>query len=430
MENVAGEIYKSTEGGNDSDNPELSKPDLDNSNAEINPENGPLYNERRGSVGQVGDLMLLKSFKSLHAPLTQDIPIMTQDMHEERQQAIEALSHSLDGKNLHAQLERDILASDMAAFKAANPEAVFEDFIRWHSPSDWIEDSINKTMEGRESTGEEIRDIKNSWPPKGRLSKRMSESGNSWHGIWNDVQAVPASEQKSLLDADQEGEKVLHYMETLRPHQLLGQMICTAFRAAADILNETDFGRLQEMIVKVEQLYLTMASSLKPFQGNELYEELEDLRVDLQRLCSVFAQIERLVIFAASIHRKLSRAPRLATSIFSDYLKHSIEENRNQLDEEFRIKQFIRRYERDSVADIFSQPTASQSWRKVLSMGNFLNGHEPLSREVVFSVYDNVGHRHHGSDGFDSMTGLQTHMMYICGSSNDLQVAFAVASSD
>jgi len=28
----------------------------------------------------------------------------------------------------------------MSAFKAANPDAVFEDFIRWHSPGDWQND--------------------------------------------------------------------------------------------------------------------------------------------------------------------------------------------------------------------------------------------------------------------------------------------------
>lgn len=25
----------------------------------------------------------------------------------------------------------------MSAFKAANPQSEFEDFIRWHSPKDW-----------------------------------------------------------------------------------------------------------------------------------------------------------------------------------------------------------------------------------------------------------------------------------------------------
>lgn len=84
----------------------------------------------------------------------------------------------------------------MSAFKAANPDAVFEDFIRWHSPRDW--ESDGKAMEGSNK----------EWPPRGRLSERMSEKGNAWRKIWNEAPRLPASEQKPLLDPNREGEKV------------------------------------------------------------------------------------------------------------------------------------------------------------------------------------------------------------------------------
>lgn len=29
----------------------------------------------------------------------------------------------------------------MAAFKAANPGCILEDFVRWHSPNDWLPDA-------------------------------------------------------------------------------------------------------------------------------------------------------------------------------------------------------------------------------------------------------------------------------------------------
>lgn len=88
----------------------------------------------------------------------------------------------------------------MSAFKAANPDAVFEDFIRWHSPRDWENDD-RKEIGSPENSG-------NEWPPRGRLSERMSESGNSWRKIWNEAPPLAASEQKPLLDPNREGEKV------------------------------------------------------------------------------------------------------------------------------------------------------------------------------------------------------------------------------
>lgn len=73
------------------------------------------------------------------------------------------------------------LACDMSAFKAANPKAVLEDFIRWYSPRDWV---------------------------NSRLSVRMSSPGNLWQKLWCEALPVPALEQKPLFQPQNEGEKV------------------------------------------------------------------------------------------------------------------------------------------------------------------------------------------------------------------------------
>jgi len=87
--------------------------------------------------------------------------------------------------------------------------------------------------------------------------------------------------------------------------------------------------------------------------------------------------------------------------------------------------------ERQCVSNMFTPPTANQSWRKVLSMGNLLNGHEPIVREIIFSVRDSLRNNHyaaHNPRGFQRE--IETYRMYICGTSNDLRVALSVTSCD
>ncbi|XP_060667833.1 uncharacterized protein LOC107411504 isoform X2 [Ziziphus jujuba] len=389
----------------------------------------PLDSTRRGSAGTVGTMKLLKSYQSMHKPFTQDAPLMTEDMHEERLQAVEAFGDSF---NFSAQLEREVLSSDMSAFKAANPDAVFEDFIRWHSPGDWENDDMEETGSSKGSSTDRPKD---NWPPRGHLSKRMSENGNMWRKIWNDASALPVSEQKPLLDPNREGEKILHYLETQRPHQLLEQMICTAFRASAETLNKTSYGGFKQMATKMDQLFITLASGLKRLRVNSLSAGSESIE-DLRRLCGVFEHVEKLLTVAASLHRKFLQAPRLSEAIFSDYFSFYLQRmgtrsKDDNVQKEFDKKQQVRFHERPVVSNMFTPPTANQSWRKVLSMGNLLNGHEPVVREIIFSMRDSVSGNHYASRTPNvHQQEIETYRMYICGTSNDLRVALSITSCD
>ncbi|KAH1159742.1 hypothetical protein GYH30_031465 [Glycine max] len=403
------------------------------------PEDLELLNEkkssdltRRGSAGIVDSMMLLKSHQSMHVPYTQEVPLMTEDMHEDRLKAVEAFGDSFD---FSAQLERDILTSDMSAFKAANPDAVFEDFIRWHSPGDWEEDDDPEGSKSSSSSALDIKKSKDSWPPQGQLSKRMSEQGNLWRKLWNSAPALPASEQKPLLDPNREGEKVLHYLETLQPHELLEQMVCTAFKAAADTLCQTSYGELKQVETEMQQLYLTMASALRPLQVNRLSGDSEIVE-DLRRLTIAFEQVEKLLALAASLHRKLIQAPRVSREIFNNYYNFYIQTTGKGLiedigEKEFNKKQEVKDHEREVLSNMFVPPTANQSWRKVLSMGNLLNGHEPILREIILSLRDRVSGNHYAArSGSVSQQEIETYRMYICGTSNDLRVALSVVSCD
>ncbi|KAL0340637.1 UNVERIFIED_CONTAM: Rab3 GTPase-activating protein catalytic subunit [Sesamum radiatum] len=255
----------------------------------------------------------------------------------------------------------------MSAFKAANPEAVFEDFIRWHSPKDWENDDTEQTGVSQ-INATEVSEIK--WPPSGRLSERMSDFGNSWRKIWNEALPLPASQQKPLLDPNREGEKVLHYLETLRPYQLLEQMVCTAFKAAADTLYRTSFGNLKQMTTKIGQLYVTMASTLKYFQSHSTISD-SDVIEDLRRLCTTFGHIEKLILLAASLHRKFLQSPHLAEAIFSDCYDYYLPNMgtgsaKGDTKKEFDRRQQVSLRDRNLIIGMFPPPTANQSWRKVL----------------------------------------------------------------
>lgn len=109
------------------------------------------------------------------------------------------------------------LLSDMESFKAANPNGKLEDFIRWYSPRDWIEDANAKTIDGKREQKrmrKQKRTIQiytqtlhlfradsgscsddTNQMRKGRLSSRMLIPGNTWQAVWNAAKPVPARRQ-------------------------------------------------------------------------------------------------------------------------------------------------------------------------------------------------------------------------------------------
>ncbi|KAL2317452.1 hypothetical protein Fmac_031328 [Flemingia macrophylla] len=328
-------------------------------------------------------------------------------------------------KNFSAQVKRNTLDS---AFKAANPDAVFEDFTRRHSPGDVIQDNLEAEMS------------EDNWPPRGGLSKRMPENRSLWRNIGNknNTPALPVSEQKPLLDPNREGEKVLNYLETLQPHRLLEQMVCTAFRAAADTVIQTTVVVGDNAVRLVAMVGVKMYPyNLAPFRfvaENGLSADCEIVE-DLRRLCVVFQHVETLLTLAASLHRKFLQTPRLAREIFSDFYNFyipimGIGLTGDAPEKEFDKKQEVWNQEREVVSNVLFKPTADQSLRKVLSMGNLFNGHEPIKREIIFSLRGVNGNHYTTHASSISQQNFEAYRMYICGMSNDIRVALSVVSCD
>ncbi|KAJ2721443.1 hypothetical protein GGI07_003956 [Coemansia sp. Benny D115] len=91
-----------------------------------------------GGLYQSETLRLLDTDTPTWIPTIQLPPVLTEDMLREREAILIGLGTSSEGAKQRARLQCAELISDMQSFKAANPGCTLADFVRWHSPRDWI----------------------------------------------------------------------------------------------------------------------------------------------------------------------------------------------------------------------------------------------------------------------------------------------------
>lgn len=148
-----------------------------------------------GRLHQLNDLTLLAHPNELlFVPICQDPTPMTDDMLQEQSEVMAKLGTSDEGSALRMKMQLPSLMSDMESFKAANPLASIEDFVRWYSPRDFDD---------------------------GKLSPRMKADGNIWIETWNLAKPVPARKQKRLFDYTKEAVKVLHFLTNVTLAELI-----------------------------------------------------------------------------------------------------------------------------------------------------------------------------------------------------------------
>jgi len=235
--------------------------------------------EAKGVVGQLAGARLLEAeHRPVNIPRLQRPAILTEDLMTEREEVLHSLgSNQLD--SVHVRLQGDQLLSDMSAFKAANPGCVFEDFIRWYSPADW-------------APGEQ--------QPRGRLSKRMAVPGNTWLACWELAQARTASEQKPLFEPGQEGERALHFLETLQPEKLFQELHALGIAAAVGLLSESAGAALPSAKRTIREVVQQVAGVLQQQVGSD-----GERGYVLQRL----SYLERVLLVAESLLRRLGNQP-------------------------------------------------------------------------------------------------------------------------
>lgn len=100
----------------------------------------------------------------------------------------------------------------MQAFKAANPGAIFADFVRWHSPRDWL-------------------------PAAGRLTARMSTPNNLWVQLWEACGALCMAKQPLLFDHRREAERIISELENIVLEDLLAWLLPAGIKCISALVN-------------------------------------------------------------------------------------------------------------------------------------------------------------------------------------------------
>eukprot|EP00002_Diphylleia_rotans_P014434 TRINITY_DN2813_c0_g1_i3.p1 TRINITY_DN2813_c0_g1~~TRINITY_DN2813_c0_g1_i3.p1 ORF type:complete len:855 (-),score=168.53 TRINITY_DN2813_c0_g1_i3:344-2908(-) len=252
--------------------------------------------------------LLLKTGTPMHEPVTQSCPPMTEDMIVQQQEIFALLGSSEEATNYRARLQSASLSSDMQAFKAANPGSMLEDFVRWHSPRDWIVDEDG-------SNGDELDSGVAENQPRtvvhGRLSQRMQQPGNLWQTLWEESAPIPAEKQAALYDYTKEAEAVLDYFETVNPSELMEQLALVMLSDFCFIMRASNASN----VPIAKQSLDTLRKSIEPLsmlsQTQRLpeYVVLGDLMESVERIFSHVSSLQKKFPYETDIVPILSEQP-------------------------------------------------------------------------------------------------------------------------
>nr|XP_009397182.1 PREDICTED: rab3 GTPase-activating protein catalytic subunit [Musa acuminata subsp. malaccensis] len=227
------------------------------------------YVLRLGAVHPSENLTMLETGEPIFSPKTQEGPVLTEELIKETEEFVLRTGSVGPGCSQ--------LLSDMQAFKAANPGCILEDFVRWHSPPDWMDtDSNSQNDFSIDEEGSSRR---------GRLSRRMQEEGNLWHELWEAAKALPAVKQTPLFDEDLAVEGILTALDDIQPSELFEQLFVSVICAGLLIA---------EVVLPVDSNLSKLYTECKDYivftcQNGLLNEKLDDI-------CKVYGTIEAIVL--------------------------------------------------------------------------------------------------------------------------------------
>ncbi|XP_063701682.1 rab3 GTPase-activating protein catalytic subunit [Culicoides brevitarsis] len=268
------------------------------------------WNQPTGRLSKLGNMLLVNSNEPLYIPITQEPVPKTEDQTEDDAEILLKLG---PGSELRAQMMSASLLSDMESFKAANPAGRLEDFIRWYSPRDWIEDEHSDELE------------QDTFGRKGTLSSRMLIPGNMWQATWEQAKPVPARRQRRLFDDTKESEKVLHFFEMMSIGSLVQLTTAPLFHAVIENF-ECEAGELVDIIPDWNTMHKKIIQNCCKFSRDEMNYFKESCTGKWTLLLNEILNIEYLISQAKSLRMKLvpniSQLQNEHKAVLTSLLKH------------------------------------------------------------------------------------------------------------
>ncbi|CAB9500342.1 Rab3 GTPase-activating protein catalytic subunit [Seminavis robusta] len=198
---------------------------------------------RKGARCPVPGSSLVANGDQMYAPYLQRPYPLTDDVIAERHLMLSRHHDSSpDNQNsvnkrleISYRLQKPKLLSDMAAFKAANPGSIFQDFINWYgNPGNPLDEYCDTRSSGSGATS--VGDLLIGRTPStdsaavkmdraAEAIQMLNETREFWSRTWEEATPIPASEQKLLFDASSTVEMALDFMENMHPAILVNQVL-------------------------------------------------------------------------------------------------------------------------------------------------------------------------------------------------------------
>jgi Rab3 GTPase-activating protein catalytic subunit len=219
----------------------------------------------------------------------------------------------------------------MSAFKAANPAAVFEDFIAWYGNP---EDPLNQYEEAKLSaeTTSSLHDLVSpTKTPEDEAFEALftlSATRTFWFDCWDEGKSISAEDQEPLFDAFSSVEMLLLWFESMHPAILINQALAINITMANFILQASapslNLRAVKDALMRLESkttsaLQLLNKDVIKsisnpitsPFSG-EFIDPFAYISPETIKMC------ESVVTLIGSVEILISRATSLLTKLNGD----------------------------------------------------------------------------------------------------------------